>query len=55
MQQGGQNVVLFRNRLMVQWLRLYPPMHWALVRSLVRELRSCMLYGVAKFFKKEID
>ena len=54
MQRGGQNVVLFRNRLdegtslTVQWLRPSPPMHWAQVRSLVRDLRSCMLYGVAK-------
>ena len=61
MQRGGQNAVMFRNRLdkgtslTAQWLRLYPPVHWAQVRSLVRDLRSCMLYGVAKVFKKEID
>ena len=39
--------------LVVQWLRLLLPLQWVWVRSLVRELRSCMPHGVAKKKKKK--
>ena len=34
--------------MMVQWLRLCFPMHGVGVQSLIRELRSHMLWGVPK-------
>ena len=38
-----------KTSLVVQWFKdSVLPMHGAWVQSLVRELRSCMLHGVAK-------
>ena len=43
-----------KTSLVVQWFKdSVLPMHGAWVQSLVRELRSCMLHGVAKKKKKK--